>query len=65
MKRNDVYYNFFKNILLYMNGRLSKIRSVRMLWPERFILIESVGLSFKLKDGVTVKYNHIDFANES
>ena len=25
-----------------MNGWLSKIRSVRMLWPGRFILVESV-----------------------
>ena len=36
------YKSFFKNILSYMNIRRSKIRSVRILCPGRFILVESV-----------------------
>ena len=37
-------WEFKRNILLCMNSRRSKIRSVHMcmLWPGRFILIESI-----------------------
>ena len=44
MWTKNFYESFFKNILLYMNGRLSKIRSVHRyaIPPGRFILIESV-----------------------
>ena len=46
MWTTNFYKIFFKNILLYMNGRLSKIRSLHTyairLYPGRFILIESV-----------------------
>ena len=41
------YRSSFKNILLYKNIRLSKIRSVRTyVMPGRFILVESVPRTF-------------------
>ena len=40
----NFYKSFPKNIWLYISSRLSKIRSknIRMLYPGRFILVESV-----------------------
>ena len=43
----NFYKVFFKNILLYIHGRLSKICSVRMLYPGRFFFIESVDHSWR------------------
>ena len=47
MKTTNICKSFFKNILLYTNGRMSKFGQYkRMLYPRRFILVESVLLFF-------------------